>query len=87
MTDGCYVAGEIYHSILSQNVSVGLDAQVKDSIIMANAKIGSSCSIEYAIIGEGAQIADGEMVIGTKDQIAVGGFGVELGGVKANGQQ
>ena len=87
VTDGCYVAGEIYHSILSQNVSVGLDAQVKDSIIMANAKIGSSCSIEYAIIGEGAQIADGEMVIGTKDQIAVVGFGVELGGVKANGQQ
>ncbi|MGX7108139.1 glucose-1-phosphate adenylyltransferase [Facklamia miroungae] len=78
VTDGCYVSGEIHHSILSENVKVGLDSQITDSVIMANARIGASCRIEYAIIGENARIADGAMVIGTERDIAVVGFGDQI---------
>ncbi|MBG9980212.1 glucose-1-phosphate adenylyltransferase [Facklamia sp. DSM 111018] len=87
ITDGCYVAGEIHHSILSQNVKVGLDSYVKDSVIMANATIGASCTIEYAIIGEKATVADGALVVGTKDNIAVVGFGDKVGGPKNDGEE
>lgn len=82
VTDGCYVSGEIHHSILSENVKVGLDSQIKDAVIMGNARIGASCRVEYAIIGENARIADGEMVIGTEREIAVVGFGDQIGGEK-----
>lgn len=82
VTDGCYVSGEIHHSILSENVKVGLDCQIRDSVIMANARIGASCRIEHAIIGENTRIADGQMVIGTPREIAVVGFGEQIGGDK-----
>ncbi|MCR8968626.1 glucose-1-phosphate adenylyltransferase [Facklamia sp. 7083-14-GEN3] len=78
VTDGCYVSGEIHHSILSENVKVGLDSQITDSVIMANARIGASCRIEYAIVGENARIVDGAMVIGTERDIAVVGFGDQI---------
>jgi ADP-glucose pyrophosphorylase len=48
-------AGEITHSILSQNVRVGNGSVVRDSLIMANVTIGENVTIEHAIIGENAK--------------------------------
>lgn len=87
VTDGCYVAGDIRHSILSQDVKIGLDAQVNHSVVMEGATIGSSCEIEYAIIGERAVIADGASIIGKKDAIAVVGAGEVIGGLKNDGEE
>lgn len=87
VTDGCYVAGDIRHSILSQDVKIGLDAQVNHSVVMEGATIGSSCEIEYAIIGERAVIADGASIIGKKEAIAVVGAGEVIGGQKNDGEE
>lgn len=80
MADGAYIEGKVAHSIISQNVSLGENSTVKDSVIMANAKIGKDVKIEYAIIGEYANIKDGAQIIGTRDDIQVIGYEEEVGG-------
>lgn len=80
ITDGCYIAGEVTHSILSHNVKVGKNSVIKDSFVMPNAVIGENVTIDKAIIGEGARIYDGAELIGKEDDIAVVGYGEEVGG-------
>ncbi len=82
VTDGCYVAGEVTHSILSHNVKVGKGSVVKDSVIMPGTVIGENCRIENAIIGENAAIYDGAELIGEVGNIAVVGNGEKVGGKK-----
>lgn len=87
IVDGCYIAGEVDNSILSQGVRVGLHSKVDNSIVMEGTTIGENCQIEYAIIGEGATVSDGGKVIGTRDQIAVVGFNEVVGGPKNDGEE
>lgn len=87
VVDGCYVAGHIEHSILSLNVKVGKGSRVEDSLVMSGVTIGEKCTVEYAIIGENAIIADGASVIGTKDKIAVVGYEEVVGGPKNDGEE
>jgi len=82
ITDGCYIAGEVNHSILSHNTRIGKGSVVKDSFIMPNVIIGENVRIEHAIIGENAKIYDGAEVIGKKDEIAVLGYDEEIGGLQ-----
>lgn len=82
ITDGCYVAGEVEHSILSTNVKIGRGSVVKDSVIMPNTVIGENCFIEKAIIGENAHLYDGARLIGEKGNIAVVGNEERVGGYK-----
>ena len=55
--------------------------------ISPEAIIGENCEIDYAIIGEGAVIADGAKVVGTRDEIAVVGFYDKVGGPKNDGEK
>src|SRR5699024_922368 len=71
ITDGCYVAGEVDHSILSHNVKVGRGSVVKDSVIMPNTVVGENCVIEKAIIGENACLYDGARLVVVKVSNAV----------------
>lgn len=87
VVDGCYIAGDIEHSILSLNVKVGKGSKVSDSLVMSGVTIGENCTIEYAIIGENAVIADGASVVGTKDEIAVVGYEEVIGGPKNDGEE
>ncbi|MDZ7834516.1 MAG: glucose-1-phosphate adenylyltransferase [Alkalibacterium sp.] len=80
ITDGCYIAGEVTHSILSHSVKLGKNSYIKDSFVMPNAVIGENVKIEKAIIGEGAQIHDGTEIIGTDDNIEIVGYDEEVGG-------
>jgi len=80
ITDGCFVAGTIDHSVLSTDVKVGKGSVVKDSVIMPGTVIGENCHIENAIIGEDASIYDGAELIGEVGDIAVIGNEEELGG-------
>ena len=82
ITDGCYVAGKIEHSILSTNVKVGKGSVVKDSVIMPGAIIGENCQIEKAIVGENATIYDGAKIVGEIGEIAVVGNDERVGGYK-----
>lgn len=64
VSDGCYVNGEIEHSILFPAVSVEKGAQIKDSIIMYGAQICSGVKIEKAIIGENVVIGKNSVIGG-----------------------
>lgn len=80
VVDGCYIAGNIEHSILSNDVHVKEGSHIKDSFIMPGANIGKNVTIERAIVGEDAVIGDNAEVIGDQ-KIAVVGY-VEVIGVK-----
>ena len=74
------MAGTVTHSILSQNVKVGENSVVKDSMVMPNAVIGKDVVIDHALIGERAIIGDGARVVGSNEEIAVAGYREVLGG-------
>ncbi|MBO1306805.1 glucose-1-phosphate adenylyltransferase [Enterococcus sp. 669A] len=78
VVDGCYVAGEITHSILSSDVQVKEGAQVIDSVIMPGATIGKNAHINRAIVGENAIIGDNAVVNG-EEEIAVVGYSEVIG--------
>ncbi|MGT2934855.1 glucose-1-phosphate adenylyltransferase [Streptococcus castoreus] len=72
IVDGSFVSGTVEHSILSTNVQVKKEAQIKDSFIMSGVIIGEGAKITRAIIGEGAVIGDGVVIDGTDDVQVVG---------------
>lgn len=78
VVDGCYVAGEITHSILSSDVQVKEGAQVTDSVVMPGATIGKNAKINRAIVGENAIIGDNAVVNG-EEEIAVVGYSEVIG--------
>ncbi len=82
ITDGCFVAGTVDHSILSHNVKIGKGSVVKDSVIMPGTVVGENCYIEKAIIGENARIYDGAELVGETGNIAVVGNEERVGGYK-----
>lgn len=79
VVDGCYVSGQVEHSILSTNVQVQKGAVIKDSFIMSGAIIGEGARITRAIVGENAVIESHTVIDGT-DTIQVVGHGEVLGG-------
>lgn len=56
ISDGCFIHGEIRHSILSSSIFVNKGCIIKDSIIHSNVKIGANSIIEKAIIVENSVI-------------------------------
>ena len=78
VVDGCFVAGDVTHSILSTNVQVKEDSVIEDSFIMSGVKIGKNVTIKRAIIGEGAIIGDNAVIDGT-DEIQVVGYSEVIG--------
>lgn len=49
---GCEIEGEVYNSVLSNNVKIAKGAVIKDSIIFSHVKIGGGAVINGAIIDE-----------------------------------
>lgn len=72
VVDGCFVAGNVEHSILSTNVQVKPNAIIKDSFVMSGATIGEGAKINRAIIGEDAVIGDGAVIDGSKEVEVIG---------------
>lgn len=62
VTEGCFIDGEIKHSIIFGGVELGEGSVVSDSVIMPGAKIGKNVVIEKAVIGADAVIGDGAKV-------------------------
>ncbi len=62
ISDGCQVRGQVTRSLLSPGVFVSSDAVVRDSIIMGDAWIGPGAVIERTIVDEYARIGDGALV-------------------------
>ena len=78
IVDGCFVAGSVEHSILSTNVKVDEEAEIKDSFIMSGVTIGKGAKITRAIIGEGATIGEGVVIDGT-EEVQVIGYNEKVG--------
>lgn len=72
ITDGCYIDGEVEHSIISTGVSIKRGAKVIDSIIMPGSVIDKGAVIKHAIIGENAYVG-ADAVIDAENEIAVVG--------------
>ena len=72
------MAGEINHSILSDDVQIKEGAKITDSVIMSGATIGKNVILNRAIIGENAILGDGAILDGT-DEIAVVGYSEVIG--------
>lgn len=62
VTEGCFIDGEIKHSVIFGGVELGEGCVVSDSVIMPGAKIGKNVVIEKAVIGADAVIGDGAKV-------------------------
>ena len=62
LTEGCFIDGEIKHSVIFGGVELGEGSVVSDSVIMPGAKIGKNVVIEKAVIGADAVIGDGAKV-------------------------
>ena len=78
VVDGCFISGDVKHSILSTNVQVKDGAVIEGSFVMSGAVIGQNAHITRAIIGEGAVIGDGVVIDGS-DEIQVIGYNEVVG--------
>jgi len=58
LSEGCEIYGSVYHSVLGTGVIVEEGAYIKDSIIMADCKIGKNTVIERCVIDENNIIGD-----------------------------
>lgn len=70
VTDGCAVYGKVENSVIFQNVYIGKNTVIKDTVIMPNAKIGDNVIVDKAIVGDSAIIRKGSTV-GNGEKIVV----------------
>jgi len=62
LNEGCFVYGEVDHSVLFYGVRVEKGALVRDSVIMPNVTIGEGAKVYRAIIGEGTVVEPGAVI-------------------------
>lgn len=62
---GCYIEGEVEHSLLFRHVTIGHGALVKDSIIMQGGRIGPGAELDYVILDKGVVIGPNVVLKGT----------------------
>ncbi len=63
--------GTVDSSVLFRKVYVGDQAIIRNSIVMENTTIGRNCIIEYAIIDKNVVVSDNQVIVGTKDKLAI----------------
>jgi len=57
ISNGCKIKGRVEHSILSANVTIEKNAEVKDSIILPNAIIEKGVKLEKVIVDAGVKVS------------------------------
>ena len=55
---GSEIYGQVSHSVIGSNVTIGEGSQINDSIVMAGAKIGKNVRMHKAIVAENVVIGD-----------------------------
>lgn len=66
LAEGSEVYGQVIHSVIGPNVTIGKGAVVKDSIIMEECVIEDGAQLDRVILADGARIGAGS-VVGTGD--------------------
>jgi len=62
ITEGCYIDGKLWYSVLFSNVTVEKDAELNSAVVMSNSIIKEGATVKYAIIAEDAIIEEGAVV-------------------------
>ena len=62
VTEGCVVEGEVFNSVLSNQVVVKKGAKVSYSVLMPGAVVESGAEVSFAILGENARVCGGARV-------------------------
>jgi glucose-1-phosphate adenylyltransferase len=66
ISNGCHIEGRVSRSIIFSGVTVGRDAEIRDSVVMADtviepgARVYRSILDKYVRVGEGAVVGEGE---------------------------
>lgn len=68
---GCIIEGKVENSLFSRKTFVAKDAEVYDSIVMANVKIQENAFIKNAIVDKNVIIEPGVKIIGTAEKPVV----------------
>lgn len=84
VTEGCEVYGEVYNSVLFDNVRIDEGALVQYSIIMPGAVVERGALVKYTIVAEGARICAGAKIGGEPEDGDNWGVSVIAGGVTVN---
>lgn len=71
VVDGCHIEGNIYNSVICNEVYVGKNAVIKDSVIMPGAVIEDNVIINKAIIGKNTIIKKDIIVGDGKEVVAL----------------
>lgn len=85
ISDGCYIAGEINHSILSEDVQIKEGSVITDCVIMSGATIGKNVTLNRVIVGEDAIIGNNATIDGS-EEIAVVGYSEVIGVTNNEGE-
>lgn len=64
LADGCHIEGQLFHSVLFRDVTVGRGSVVRGSLIMQGARIGEDCYIENVILDKNVTVGNGVRLIG-----------------------
>ena len=62
VTEGCIVEGEVFNSVLSNQVVVEEGAKVRYSVLMPGAVVEAGAEVRFAILGENARVCAGAKV-------------------------
>ncbi len=68
---GCLVDGKAYGSLFSRSVVIEKDAEIENSIIMANCYIKENAFIRDAILDKNVVVEPGVKIIGSADKPVV----------------
>lgn len=68
---GCIIEGKVENSLFSRKTFVAKDAEVYDSIVMANVRIQENAFIKNAIVDKNVIIEPGVKIIGTAEKPVV----------------
>ncbi len=65
VADGCILCGNVQHSVLFRQVTVGEGAQVEDCIIMNNTVVGENAQLKCVILDKDVTVRPGAKLMGT----------------------
>ena len=71
VSEGSMVLGEVENSVIFSGVRIGKGAKITNSVVMPSTVIRENAVVDYAIIAQNCEIADGAKVAGEKGAITV----------------
>ena len=63
ITEGCYVAGEVLHSVIFTGVDIEEDTRIENSIILPYARVRRGAYIKNSVVGEHADIGQDVVIV------------------------